>query len=161
MDKNKCAPQCERLELYRKPQEELEAIYMDIEKGSMNNQATETAGQTSMGVSPVKTCIIKDCNGKNKARGLCDKHYRRWQVGKMKHPLHGYFVKKTHELKITPEKPNGNTQERPVDWGAYPNMKQAIQDLAETHFLPFEHIVVSLIGEALSTRHQNVKQQGD
>jgi hypothetical protein len=161
MDKNKCALQCQHLESYRKPQDELEAIYMDIEKGSINNQATETAGQTLRGKSPVKTCIIKDCNKKSKARGLCNRHYGLWQKGNIKHPAHVVFAKKAHTLKITPERPNGNTQVRPVDWDAYPNMKQAIQDLAETHFLPFGHIVVSLIGEALSTRLQNVKQQGD
>lgn len=161
-DKRVCSKICDRLEAW---QDE------DPAWDTFRIPTPEEVGETDDGNQKTgqKICKHDGCDAPAKCRGFCLKHYDMWRHGKLPgyppfeatqtHKPKGTAPKNTRK-KATPKKPNqqpgaetaSEVFQFTVDLTDYPDMRDMIRLRAARYLVSPQHVIVSLIGEALAAR---------
>ncbi|MDA3833960.1 MAG: hypothetical protein PF495_11240 [Spirochaetales bacterium] len=69
----------------------------NIEQNSpLERGVREANGVCKTSNEQLKMCVVDGCNKEVFCRGLCENHYKRWQLGKIEHPTFGKFFKIHH-----------------------------------------------------------------
>ena len=122
-------------------------------------------------------CLIKGCGEEVYCRGLCLNHYQQWYKGYIDHPVYGAYTiaqpkknsiredkrgqvmgkDKTGSKKPEAEKAKAIKKAAlpplvAVQLSLYPEIHRAVYDTAEKFFVTPEHVIISLLGEALAAR---------
>ena len=116
-------------------------------------------------------CLIEGCNESAEVRGLCHSHYQAFRKGTIEHPTQGKFVVSQvhHKSKIKVDPPKPQKEKKPVlrsypfpdivllNFTDYPELKAIVFETASKFLMPINHIIMTLIGEAVATRVKKYK----
>ena len=122
-------------------------------------------------------CVFDECDEKAKIRGCCSPHYQAWRKGYIEHPVLGVYTTSQAKSRLKKPKPDHQPQKpqakssaikpnNPVtkpypppslitlDLSKYPEIRNVIFDTAKKFLLPVEHVVMTLVGEAIAGKKQ-------
>jgi len=174
-DKRACSKICQRLEAWQ----DEDPMWAEL-RIPTPEELGEADGGGHKKTDP-KTCKHEGCDDPVRCRGFCLKHYDWWRLGKLpefpqftpiqkrttkqdspKKKLRKKKTRKTIKLPISkdmrPEAATDTAEHRyTVDLTDYPAMRDAILETAAEFFIPPQHVIISLMGDALAIRAELAK----
>jgi hypothetical protein len=155
----------------------------EVEKVSVKRNEDDLAKNQRSNVRAEKgICLIEGCNVIANVRGLCHSHYQAFRKGTIDHPVDGTYVPKQihHKSKIKTDKIKPESQPKATQPGKespikstsrsypfpdivslnftdYPELKAIVFETASKFLMPINHIIMTLIGEAIATRVKKYK----
>lgn len=152
IDKKLCLDSCERLEAYQQGKDWVgKEIPITLDS---QEEPSEELNAFLLEDDPVSKCLMPGCHQEGKIRGLCHKHYDAWRHGQISPPILGDFKIVNKPKKVKQQKKPVNVKIAPIqlDLSQYPRIKTTITRMAARLSLPVEHLIITLLGEALAGR---------